>query len=68
MKKIKIKMNNPMLLGLSILEMYVKTRQNYAIWIQIALLFILKLKMFMKTLRMVLKQDLLQEIKKLIDY
>ena len=61
-------MNKPMLLGLSILEMYIKTRQNYAIWIQIALLFILKLKMFMKTLRMVLKQDLLQEIKKLIDH
>ena len=61
-------MNKPMLLGLSTLEMYIKTRQNYAIWIQIALLFILKLKMFMKTLRMVLKQDLLQEIKKLIDH
>ena len=68
MKKVKTKMNKPMLLGLSILEMYIKTRQSYAIWIQIAVLFILKLKMFMKTFRMVSKQDLLQEIKKLIGH
>ena len=64
-KKIKVKMNKPMYLGLSILEiskrlMYefgmimlnqsIRTMQNYATWIQTALLFILKLKMFMKIL------------------
>ena len=63
MKKRKIKMNKPVYLGLSILEiskilMYkfcydyikpdIRTMQNYVTWIQIALLFILKLKMFMK--------------------
>ena len=35
-----------------------KTKQNYAIWIQTDLLFILKLKIFMKTLLMMLKNGL----------
>ena len=65
MKKIKVKLNKPVYLGLSISEISetliyalsmimlnqsISTMQNYAIWIQIALSFILKLKMFMKTL------------------
>ena len=35
-----------------------KTKQNYVIWIQTALLFILKLKIFMKTLVVMLKNGL----------
>ena len=53
MKKIKIKMNKPVYLGLSILEIskrlmyefwydYIKTMQNYATWMQTVLLLILK--------------------------
>ena len=33
----------------------INTMQNYAIWIQIVLSFILKLKMFMKTMTIVIK-------------
>ena len=79
MNKIKVKMNKPVYLGLSILEisktlMYefgmlilnqsIKTMQNYATWIQIDLSLILKLKMFMKTLQVMLKKDLIVQIKK----
>ena len=61
MKKVNVKMNKPVYLGLSILEisktlMYkfgmiilnqnIKIMQNYVIWILTALLFILKLKIF----------------------
>ena len=35
-----------------------KTKQNYATWILTASLFILKLKIFMKTLLMILKNSL----------
>ena len=58
MKKIKVKMNRPIYLGMSILQisktlMYefwygyikpsIKTMQNHVTWMQTALLFILKL-------------------------
>ena len=45
-----------------------KTTQNYATWIQTALLFRLKLRMFMKILQMILKKDLIHQITKSIDY
>ena len=75
MKKTKIKINKPVYLGLSMLEISkiliinfgmttlnqsIKTMQNYATWVQTALLFILKLKIFMKILQMILKKDLIQ--------
>ena len=50
--------------GMSILNQTISTVQNYATWIQIALLFISKLKMFMKTLRMMSKKDLIHQIMK----
>ena len=66
-KKIKVKLNKLVYLGLSILEisktlMYgfwydyinIKTMQNYVIWILVALLFMLKL--FIKILQMMLKK------------
>ena len=39
-----------------ILNQSIKTMQNYVIWIQIALSLILKLKMFARTLQMILKK------------
>ena len=67
MKKIKVKLNKLVYLGLPILEisktlMYgfwydyinIKTMQNYVIWILVALLFMLKL--FIKILQMMLKK------------
>ena len=71
-EKNKIK-NKPVYLGLSILvisktlmnefwydyiKQSTKTKQNYAIWIQTVLLFILELKIFMKTMLMMLKNGL----------
>ena len=41
--------------------------QNYLIRIQIALLFILKRKIFMNILQMMLKKDFIYQIIKLID-
>ena len=67
MKKARVKMNKPgdldmSILGISKTLMYefgiitlnqsTKTKQNYVTWILTALLFILKLKIFMKTLRL----------------
>ena len=61
MKKREVKMNKPiydgiprlkhfcMNFGMIILKQSVKAKQNYATWILKALLFILKLKIFMKT-------------------
>ena len=78
MRKTEVKMNKPVYLDLSILEisktlMYqfwydyilnqsIKIMQNYAIWIQIVLLLILKQKIFMKILKMMLKKDLTHQI------
>ena len=78
----KVKMNKPVYLGLSILEiMYecmnfgmvilnqsINTVQRYATWIQIVLLFILRLKMFIKAFQMMLKNDLIHQIMKSIDH
>ena len=72
MKKIKLKLNNPVYLGLSIIETsktlmyefwynyikpkYQKKMQNCVIWILEALFFILKLKIFRKILQIMLKK------------
>ena len=45
-----------MYVGMIILNQNMNKMQNYAIWIQIALSFILKLKIFIKTLQMMLKK------------
>ena len=73
MKKTRVKMNKPLYLGLSILDISkilmqkfgtiifyqsMETRQNYAIQIPTALRFTLKLKIFLKTFLMMLKNDL----------
>ena len=67
-------MNKPVYLGMSILDIskklmyefwyeYIKPKykkkQNYAIWILIALLLIFSLKTFLKILMMILKDDLI---------
>ena len=74
MRKTKIKMNKPVYLGMSILDIsktliyeiwydYIKqstkTKQNYTTWILIALLLIFLLKTFLKTLTMTLKDGLI---------
>ena len=76
MEKTKVKMNKPVYLGMSILDiskipMYefwydlnqsTKRKQNYATWILIDLLLILLLKAFLKTLTMILKDGLIHLI------
>ena len=72
MKKTKIKMNKSVYLGMSILDVsktlmykfwyhYIKPKyeQNYVIRMLIALLFILRLKIFLKTLLMMLRNGLI---------
>ena len=44
--------------GMIKLNQNIKTKQNYVAWILTALLFILKLKIFTKTLLMMLKNGL----------
>ena len=70
-KRTKVKMNKPIYLSLSILAKHLcisfgmsasnrndKIKQNYVTQILIALLFILELKLFTKTLLMMLKNGL----------
>ena len=54
-------------LGMTVLNQRIKTMQNYVTWIQKALLFILKLKMFMSILQMMLKKGLIHHVMKSID-
>ena len=51
-----------------ILNQSIETMQIYATWIQEALSFISKLRMFMKILQMMLKKDLINQIVKSIDH
>ena len=83
MKKTKIKMNVPIYIGFTILEISktvmwkilimiilnpsMEIRQNYAMLILIALFFILKQKTFIKILLMILKNSLIHQIMRLID-
>ena len=79
-KKIKTKMNKPVYLGLSIPEICKtlimsfgmiilnQSMQNSTICIQTALLYIIKLKMFIKILQMMLKKDLIHQIIQLKDH
>ena len=82
-KKIKVKMNKPVYLGLSILNisktlMYefdmiilnqsIITMQNQTTSIQTALLLILKVKIFMNTLQMMLKKDSIHQIMNSTDH
>ena len=75
MKKTRVKMNKPLYLGISILDIsktlmykfwydYFKQsmgiKQNYVIWILIALLFILKLKIFLDIFLITLKNGLIR--------
>ena len=53
--------------GMIILNQSINTLQNYATWIQIALSFVLKLKMFMKTLQTIFKKDLMHRIIQSVD-
>ena len=47
--------------GMITLNQSTKTKQNYAFWIHTSFLFILNLKLFMKTLLVMLKNGLTHE-------
>ena len=81
MRKRKVKVNKPIHLGLSILNISksliyelwynqknIKTIKINIIQILTALLFILKLKVFIKILQMMLKKDMIHQLIKLIDH
>ena len=83
MNKIKVKMNKPVYVGLSILgisktltyefwydyvKQSIKTIQNYFTCIRTVLSLILKQKISMKILQMMLKKDLIHQIMKSIDH
>ena len=83
MKKTRVKMDKPVYLGLSILEIsmtlmyefwydYIKPKyqENAKLCYMdtVALSFILKLKMFTNILQMMLKKDLIHQIMKSIDH
>ena len=53
-------------IGMTILNQNIKTIQNYIIWILTPLLFILKLKIFVKILQVMFKKDLIHQIMKII--
>ena len=46
----------------------IKTMKNYVIWILTALLLILKLKAFLKILQLMLKKDMILEMKLIDNY
>ena len=54
--KINIRNTDIKKFGMTVLNQRIKLMQDQATWIQIALLFILKLKMFGKILQMMLKK------------
>ena len=54
--------------GVIMLNQNMNTMQNYVMLTQIALLFVLKLKMFMKILHVILKKDLVHQIMKSIGH
>ena len=51
-----------------ILNQNIKTMQEYVMWILTALLFILKLNIFIWILQMMLKKDVIHRIMKLVDH
>ena len=54
--------------GMIILNRSIATKQNDATRIKITLSYILRLKMIIKTLQMMLKKDLINQIMKSIDH
>ena len=53
--------------GMITLNQSISKIQNYATWIQIALLFVVRLKISKGTLQMMLKKDLIHQMMKSID-